>query len=260
MGEVLALGITHYPPLCRTDENMAWILRKMLQNPRLPDHYRSPAGWPEGMRAEWGGDEGRASAMRHRGELVEWLRRVRMALDDFKPDFVLMWGDDQYENFREDIVPAWSISAHADFEFSPPPSNVWGEAPDTRFHDQDAPKAAKKLAAALIGGGFETAYSYKPRHHPLGHAFSNGLMFLDYDRKGFPYPFVPFAINCYGRHVIAQRGGLPDFSRVLTEDELDPPGPTPRRLFDMGAATARFIKDAPYRVAIIPHRAGRMPF
>ena len=251
MGDVLALGVTHYPPLCGTDENMAWILKKMLQNPSLPEQFRTPAGWPAGMREEWGDDEGRAAAARHRAEMVGWLRRIRAELDAFRPDYVLMWGDDQYENFQEDLIPAYSISAHADFAFNPPPNNAWGESPEKTFRIAGAPKAAKQLASSLIQSGFETAYSYKPLHHPLGHAFSNGLMFLDYDRKGFPYPFVPFAINCYGRHVIAQHGGLPDFSRVLSEDELDPPGPTPQRLFEMGAATARFIKDSPYRVAII---------
>ena len=52
MGEALALGLTHYPPLCGTDENMAWILKKMLKTPRLPAQYRAGAGWPAGMREE----------------------------------------------------------------------------------------------------------------------------------------------------------------------------------------------------------------
>ena len=39
------------------------------------------------------------------------MDRARAALDAFNPDFVLMWGDDQYENFREDIIPAYCISA-----------------------------------------------------------------------------------------------------------------------------------------------------
>lgn len=58
MGEILALGVTHYPPLCGVDEDMAWILRKMLENPNLPEKYRTPSGWPEPMRKEWGEDEG----------------------------------------------------------------------------------------------------------------------------------------------------------------------------------------------------------
>jgi hypothetical protein len=85
----------------------------------------------------------------------------------------------------------------------------------------------------------------------LGHAFTNAIMYLDYHRKGFGYPIVPFAINCYGRRVLAQRGGLPVFDRVIGDDELDPPAPTPRRLFDLGAATVRALAASPYRVALL---------
>lgn len=58
---------------------------------------------------------------------------MRAAIDDFKPDFVLIWGDDQYENFREEIIPPYCISAHPGFEFGPPAKNVWVESVDKRF-------------------------------------------------------------------------------------------------------------------------------
>ena len=50
MAEILALGISHYPPLAGTDERMAFILRRMLQNPNLPASLREPGGWPEGLQ------------------------------------------------------------------------------------------------------------------------------------------------------------------------------------------------------------------
>ena len=37
MAEILALGISHYPPLTGPDERMSWILKRMLQNPHLPE-------------------------------------------------------------------------------------------------------------------------------------------------------------------------------------------------------------------------------
>ena len=115
------------------------------------------------------------------------------------------------------------------------------------------------LATRLIEEGFDTAYAYKPLHHPLGHAFTNAIMYLDYDRTGFDYPIVPFAINCYGRKVLAQRGGLPVFDREIAEADLDPPAPTPRRLFDLGAATARILADRPIAWRCSPRRAGATP-
>jgi len=251
MGEIIALGITHYPPLAGSDESMDWILKRMLQNPRLPEQFRKPAGWPAAMREEWGGDEGTSAAKRHREKHLVWLRKVRTALDEFKPDFVVIWGDDQYENFREEIVPPYCINAFDHFEFGPPPKNIWNEPPEKKFRIQGHKAAAKYLASRLIDAGFDAAYSYKPLHHPLGHAFANAIFYLDYDRTGFPYSIVPFAVNCYGRRVIAQRGGLPAFENPPSEADLDPPAPTPARLFDLGAATARILKASPWRVALL---------
>ena len=99
MGEILAVGITHYPPLAGGDETMSWILKRMLQNPRLPEKFRNVDGWPEAMRAEWGNDEGTTAARAHRERLLESLRRTRAQIDAFRPDFIVVWGDDQYENF-----------------------------------------------------------------------------------------------------------------------------------------------------------------
>ena len=251
MGEILAVGITHYPPLAGSDETMSWILKRMLQNPHLPEKFRSAQGWPEAMRAEWSNDEGVSSAHMHRERLLQSLRKARAQIDAFRPDFIVVWGDDQYENFREDVIPPYCIYAHESFEFGPPAHNVWNEPPDKKFRSPGNVAAAKYLAGGLIDAGFDTAYSYKPLHHPLGHAFANAVMYLDYDRRGFPYPIIPFAINCYGRKVIAQRGGLPAFENPPSEAQLDPPAPTPRRLFDLGAATARIFASSPWRVALM---------
>lgn len=251
MAEILGLGISHYPPLAGHDERMSGILKMMLKNPELPEALRDPAGWPQGMREEWGDDEGTTSATAHRAKLVAEMRHVRQALDAFKPDFVLIWGDDQYENFKEDVIPPYCICAHPAFEFGPPQNNVWGESSDQTYKLAGNVAAAKQLATGLIEAGFDTAYSYKPLHHPLGHAFANAIFYLDYDRTGFSHPIIPFSINCYGRRVIAQRGGFPRFDKVVAEEDLDPPAPTPRRLFDLGAATARILAASPWRVALL---------
>ena len=179
------------------------------------------------------------------------MNKVRKALDDFQPDYILMWGDDQYENFKEDIIPPYAISAHEGFNFHANEGNVWGETEADSYEVPGAPKAAKELTRRLLEDGFDMAYSYKPLHHALGHAFTNAVFYLDYERKGFPYPIIPMSINCYGRQVIWQKGGMPRFDVVTTEDDLDPPAPTPKRLFDLGAATARALKDMPGKVAIL---------
>ena len=186
----------------------------------------------------------------HRAALVGWMARVRAALDAFEPDFILLWGDDQYENFREDIIPPYCIAAHDRFTFSPRPNNVWGET-DKVFDLPGHRDAAKMLATGLIEQGFDTAYAYKPLHHPLGHAFTNAIYYLDYDRKGFHYPIVPFAVNCYGRKVVSQRGGVPVFDEPQTDSDFDPPAPAPWRLFDLGAATAHILAACTVRIALL---------
>jgi hypothetical protein len=257
VGDILGLGLTHYPPLVGLDQNMAGILRTVLRDPGLPERYREPSGWPEPMRREYGDDGGTAAAAEHRAWLVRHFRRARKMLDEFRPDVVVIWGDDQHENFTDDVIPPFCVLAYDRIEARQRPRdagapNVWGEGPETVFRVPGHREAGKYLARRLLEQGVDMAYAYRPLHHPgLAHAFLNTIMFLDYDRTGFPYPVVPFQVNCYGRRVIAQRGFRSDLSRPLADEDLDPPSPTPRRCMEVGAAAARAMRESPWRTALI---------
>src|SRR2546427_2198140 len=140
MSAILGLGVTHYPPLCGRDEDMARILKRVLQDPDLPERYRRPDGWPAAMREEYGADEGLGAARRHRAALIEGFRETRRRLDDFGPDLVLIWGDDQYENFKEDVIPPFCVLAYESIEHRPwaearwkKSGNAWDEASDATF-------------------------------------------------------------------------------------------------------------------------------
>lgn len=255
MGEILGLGTTHYPPLLGRDEDMAGILRRALRDPDLPEHLQHPANWPAAMREEYGDDEGKRAAQRHREALVTQFRRARQLLDDFAPDFVLLWGDDQYENFQEDIIPPFCLLAYD--SFAPQPwlhtarINIWGEPKEKTFSYRGHRQAAKALTQSLLTEGFDISYAYQPLHHELGHAFLNTLLYFDYDRRGFDYPIIPLQVNCYGRRVISQYGGAGTLATPSTDDHLDPPSPMPWRCFDLGAACARVLARSPWRVAMI---------
>ena len=112
-------------------------------------------------------------------------------------------------------------------------------------------EAGKYLATRLIEAGVDAAYSYKPLHHPMGHAFENTVLLLDDERRGFDFPLVQFSVNCYGRRVNAARGlRLP----LAMKDEirnLDPPSPNPHRCMEVGAATAKIMAESPWRVALM---------
>ncbi|MFC3052649.1 DODA-type extradiol aromatic ring-opening family dioxygenase [Kordiimonas pumila] len=269
MGEILGIGVSHYPPLSSKDEDMANILKGRMRDPGVPDEAKDPANWPALMREEWGDDASVTGARKHREKMRHGLEHVREALDEFNPDFVLIWGDDQYENFKESIIPPFCIHAYDDMDVYPwrdasesamfseghadewggGKPNVWGEKGNKSIPIKFNKEAAKQLASKLIENDFDMSYSYKPNEHPgLAHAFLNAILYLDYERKGWNYPILPVTINCYGSRIIGYRGFI---SQLGDERPLDPPSPSPKRVFEMGAAIARIIKESPWRVALL---------
>jgi len=244
-----------------TDDHMADILRRHLSSDRVPADAKDPASWPARMREEFGPDGANTLAMaaEERTRVIGAYRQVRREIDAFKPDMVLIWGDDQYENFHEDLVPAFCVYACAEFQMQPylhtawalgQPENIWGEPPDKTFTVKGHPAAGRHLARRLLEEDRPVAYAYTPSlHHPgLAHAFMNTVLYLDYDRTGFDYPVLPFHVNCYGSSLVRNRGG-----DTIGKDgsEPDPPAPSPRLCFDIGAATARIMQASPWRAVLI---------
>jgi len=253
MAEILGIGATHYPPGLVPDEYKPWPLAYMLNaDPRIPEAMKNPANWPEPMRREWGADEGISAHKAHRARVFDAFRQIREQIDAFDPDFILIWGDDQYENFKEDIIPPFCVLAYDEFNFQPyrrlrGRPNIWSEPVDKTFTQPGHREAGRFLASRLLEQDVDMAYAYKPLHEDgLGHAFANTLLFLDLDRKGFRYPVLPIAVNCYGSSVIRNRGG-----GIQHSDEPDPPSPSPRRCFEVGRATARVLKASPWRVVLM---------
>jgi hypothetical protein len=261
MAEILGIGLTHAPHFQFPDENMADLLRYRLRNADTPEDMRDPQNWPEPMRREWSDDEGLAAATAHREELVRGFRAARQALDEFQPDVVLIWGDDQYENFKEDIVPPFCVYALGDMDvpmFEPTYAtsakrNVWDEDPSRTVKVESHVDAGNLVANGLLQNGFDVSYSYKLHHAAgLSHAFVRTMLYLDYDRKGWPWPVLPFHVNCYGSDLTA-----PDFikaggSVVRKEEEYPrPPAPSPWRCYDLGKQVGEILEASPWRVAVI---------
>jgi hypothetical protein len=259
VGQILGLGITHYPGLS-FQGNLTARIKLLLGDPRLPAHLRDPRNWSPTMREQWGDDEGLRHSEEHRQAMIEWFRIARKELDEFQPDFVVIWGDDQYENFREDCVPPFAVLAYDDVTVQPwlhsrRGKNWWNEPDDQQFVIRGHRAGGKYLATALLTDGIDVAYAYKPHHGAgLGHAFVNSVLYLDFDRRGFPYPVVPISVNAYGRWLVGARGRPMTPSEAAIFDgqaELDPPGPQPWRCFQLGAAVARAAARSPWKVALI---------
>ena len=82
--------------------------------------------------------------------MIHHFRKIRAELDAFEPDFVLLWGDDQYENYREDCVPPFSILAYDSVDVQPwkghRGENWWDEPKDKTFTIAGHRAGAKHLA------------------------------------------------------------------------------------------------------------------
>ena len=214
MGEILGLGMTHYPGMTMQG-SLAGRSKSFMKDPLLPEAFKNPETWPEPMRKEWSNDEGQAHSDEHRRILTENFRWVRKELDAFNPDVVLIWGDDQYENFKEDIVPPFAILAYPEFDAKPwghlPPGrkNSWDEPPETEFHYKGhaaGRQVPDESGCWRTASRWRTATSRTTK--AWAHAFLNTALYLDWDRKGLPYPLLPVATNCYGRALTKLHGGV----------------------------------------------------
>jgi hypothetical protein len=264
VAELLGLGLSHFGGFMFSNEDMSARAKKCLADQSLPPELDAPGKWPAAMQAEWASDEGAAFAATHRQQYFSGLKRVRKALDAFKPDAVIIFGDDQYECFREDLVPAYCVFVGDTFLSKPylrarglggDSANIWNDPFDLVVETPGAPDISRYMLNALLDEGFDPAYSYTlPHQDYLGHAFTNTLMFLDHERQGWAYPTLPFAINAYGSALIRAKGGLVSDDpqeAPPTRSEPDPPGPTPKRCFDLGRAIARVLLPSPWRVALV---------
>ena len=207
-------------------------IKMCLEDPCLPERLRDMKNWPAPMREQWGTDDGQSHSDAHRQDLIDRFRLARQALDEFQPDLCLLWGDDQYENYKEDCVPAFSILAYDSVDAQPwthmrRGANMWDEPDDKVFTIQGHREAGKHLASSLLDNGFDVAYSYKPLHRGLGHAFVNSILYLDWDRRGFPLP----GGAVHGKQLRPQARGQPGrpvdaFGRPRHRGPIRPAGTT----------------------------------
>ncbi|MEK9661842.1 MAG: extradiol ring-cleavage dioxygenase [Alphaproteobacteria bacterium] len=261
MGEILGIGTTHYPGLAADDAGLCGLWKFLMNAPLVDKKWQDRANWPDGMVEEVGNDDGLSAAARYRERMWENFRKQRAMIDEFEPDFIVIIADDQYENFKEDIIPPFCVYGLDDtFEqevwatgiMSKRP-NHWGEPYDTKITFHGHREGAKCIAAGALERGVAMPYAYKMLHSPtLAHGFNYTQLYLDLDRKGFPHPIVPLHVNCFGSSVISSGG----FAAHLFEEQVpdglpDPPAPNPALCYRVGEALAETLAESPYRAVIM---------
>lgn len=271
MGELLGIGCPHGPQPQFTDESMANnYFRHNLQSEKTPARWKDPQNWPAAMRDEIGDDDAVTAARRHREAIIGGYREVRARIDAFNPDFIVMFGDDQYENFKEDLLPPFCVYASDEHDLGKHASGRIRRGPNGMDFGipmerppllQTTIKGSKQfgtfLAGQLIARGFDVGCSWKLHHlESLGHAFTATIDYLDWERKGFPYAVIPFHVSAYGEDMRMPLPGVEPVSGRLPENippdtVLPPPSPPAWRCYDLGKAIGEICQASPYRVAII---------
>ena len=191
---------------------------------------------------------------------MENLARCRDALDEFAPDVMVVWGDDQYENFREEVIPPFCVLAYGDVEVDPfevmtnrGSPNAWGLPDDTTMTLHGDDEGARRLADQLLERGFDVAYSYQKRtNSPFPHAIANTQLFLDYPTRRTPIPLPDDPDHRQllwpARDRAAWRTGAVRRDR---HGETGSVGPSPARCFALGRAVAQSFADTDLRVALV---------
>jgi hypothetical protein len=250
MAELLGLGTTDQPYMRMADALLSNPLKGALRSERIRPELKDPANWPAPMREAWGNDEGVAAGAAARPRQVEQFRKLRAALDDFRPDFILIWSKDARESLKDFAVPQYWIQAHESVQFKPYTSlgrkeNVFGEDADQLVTLQGHPAGARHLVKGLAEAGFDPTYSLEPMHpNGLAHTFSGVVVHLDWDKRQFATPVVPVSVDPFGARQRGQDGMAP-----LTADTVLPISPA--RAFALGRATARALRASPWRVALV---------
>ena len=140
---------------------------------------------------------------------------LKAHLERVKPDVLLIFGDDQGEQFDFTNFPAFALYTGAEFSgykisryFGLPVGGQRAVRPKTPEHwvtVKSHPQLARGLMTGLIGRGFDIAFSNKLANEEegMGHAFMRPSYYLV---PGYDIPTIALSVNCYfGPQPTAQR-------------------------------------------------------
>ena len=151
MAELLGIGCTHAPMILNPAEQWPDV-RKGISS-RIPN-YQAPSTLTE----ELGDDNGLSHDSSNQQRIVDAFDVLREKLDAFKPDLMIIVGDDQAENFLRDNLPTFCLYTGSELEgypFHRPGGkiNLWDAPQDTKYTFRAPEKFAQGMVNFLIYGG-----------------------------------------------------------------------------------------------------------
>jgi hypothetical protein len=229
---VIGIGTSHSPQLSIRAKDWTYLLKKDETDPRL-DYQGLLKRAKPGIQSELGEEK-----FRQRDEAcLKAVSNLGDALRKANSDVVVIFGDDQHEQFGDDNMPTFAIyhgksipvvrdSGVRPAGWKDAERNGWAETADEYANEDDL---ANHLICALNDEEFDIARCNRLRKEiGVGHAFS----FL-YRRlvPGSKIPMVPVMVNTY----------------------YPPNQPTPKRCYGFGQAVRRAIESwqTDKRVALV---------
>lgn len=258
MGEILGITISDFPFHRFKPQFEAGVIqgnqaRGWTDRPELND----PSKWPPAMQALWGKDQGWSEGDRLQKNQIEQFRKVRAALDEFKPDAIALifrdlgeaWGPatdpanprPKYWLHLEDSkdVRLYNLFGNRQNYFEEDPDKV-----DTiKFHRQATQFLIDKLKSSApvapeVATEVKTALG-------MGHNFLAGVVHTDWDNRRFETPLIGIGVDPFGFGRTRNNEGLSPWDKNAT------PPLTPKEAFGVGQTLARAIKESPWKIALV---------
>lgn len=261
MGEILGITLSHFPYIRMKPHVLPSVLKGLINSRTwvgFPDN-KDPGKWPEPMRKEWGDDQAETTGRLAQQHQIEQFRRVKQALDAFRPDFAVLLYRDLGEAWGpatgqpEDKRPKWWIHTQDEFKVRPfqifgNRENVWEEDPDKLETFKLHKEGARYLVDALKEAGQNPVICTQADNKSkvgLGHNAVAGIVHMDWDRREFRMPVVPIGIEPFGFNRTRIPEGLGPW------DKSQAPPLSPKEGFELGRTLARAIKASPWKVALV---------
>jgi protocatechuate 4,5-dioxygenase beta chain len=203
-----------------------------------PSMFRGREHWPQIHRVLTDGVPQPAEIEKETPEVIQtYIDRIHLGfaalkqqLEAFKPDVLLVVGDDQAEVFTEANMPTYCLFTCAEVHGSINIGLIGEPEEENHITLRCGSELARHLLDALNHMGFDVSETkeLKPVGRPkrgLGHAFTRPVAKVT---PQLNVPIIPLHVNCY-------------FA----------PMPSARQCYELGRAIARALKDRPERVAIL---------